>query len=427
MGMFDLLRGKLRKFSKDVEEEVAKELPAEPKAKPAPARPAKPPASAPPEQEFDDDLERELAEIEAEVEAERRGEPAKPVAEPPRKAPAAARAGPVPRLEPPPRGAAPPPPGPAPPKGEAKPPPRAAPSPPTAKPRPAAAPAAPAKRGAGIRPERVEELLWDLELMLLEADIAVPVVEAIKDHLQGSLPSLAIGSTADVQPAVEEALKDALRSVLGGQVMDFDDAVLNAKKPFKIMFVGVNGTGKTTTIARIAHRLKQNGYSSVLAAGDTFRAGAIEQIALHSDRLGLTVVKHSAGADPAAVAHDAIQHALSRRKDVVLIDTAGRMQTNLNLMAEMKKIQRVAQPDLVVFVGDALAGNDAVEQARKFDEAVGIHAAILTKVDTDSKGGAALSIAHAVGKPILFLGVGQDYDDLIPFDPEWVIARIFGE
>ncbi|MCA1813367.1 MAG: signal recognition particle-docking protein FtsY, partial [Halobacteriales archaeon] len=203
--------------------------------------------------------------------------------------------------------------------------------------------------------------------------------------------------------------------------------VLDAKKPVKVMFVGVNGTGKTTTIARLAHRLKQNGYTSVLAAGDTFRAGAIEQISLHSDRLGLTIVKHNAGADPAAVAHDAIQHALSRRKDVVLIDTAGRMQTNLNLMAEMKKIHRVAKPDLVIFVGDALAGNDAVEQAKKFDEAIGIDAAILTKVDTDSKGGAALSIAHAVGKPILFLGVGQDYDDLIPFDPDWVVARIFGE
>jgi fused signal recognition particle receptor len=285
----------------------------------------------------------------------------------------------------------------------------------------------PPGKGVGIRPERVEELLWDLELMLLESDIAVPVVEAIKVHLQKRLPHLRADGPGQIQAAVEAALKEALRDVLSAQMLDFDDYVLNAKKPVKIMFVGVNGTGKTTTIARIAHRLKQNGYSSVLAAGDTFRAGAIEQISLHSDRLGLTVIKHSAGADPAAVAHDAIEHAHSRRKDVVLIDTAGRMQTNLNLMDEMKKIKRVAQPDMIVFIGDALAGNDAVEQARKFDEAVGIHAAILTKVDTDSKGGAALSIAHAVGKPILFLGVGQAYEDLIPFDPDWVVARIFGE
>jgi fused signal recognition particle receptor len=252
-------------------------------------------------------------------------------------------------------------------------------------------------------------------------------VEAIKDRLKDTLPSIRVRNTAEVQPAVEEALKDALRAVLSEQTMDFDEYILDAKKPVKVMFVGVNGTGKTTTIARIAHRLKQNGYSSVLAAGDTFRAGAIEQISIHSDRLGLTVVKHSPGADPAAVAHDAIEHAHSRRKDVVLIDTAGRMQTNTNLMDEMKKIKRVSQPDLIVFIGDALAGNDAVEQAKKFDEAVGIHAAILTKVDTDSKGGAALSIAHAVGKPILFLGVGQAYEDLIPFDPDWVVDRIFGE
>lgn len=290
---------------------------------------------------------------------------------------------------------------------------------PTAKPAPA--------RGAAIRPERVEQLLWDLELLLLEADVAVPVVEAIKARLQASLPRLRAEGPGGVQRAVEDALKDALRAVLAEHRMDFDRFVLEARKPVRIMFVGVNGSGKTTAIARLAHRLKQNGYSSVLAAGDTFRAGAIEQIALHAERLGLTIVKHAAGADPAAVAHDAIEHADSRRKDVVLIDTAGRMQTNLNLMEEMKKIKRVAEPHLIVFVGDALAGNDAIEQARRFDEAVGLHAAILTKVDADAKGGAALSIAHAVGKPILFLGVGQGYEDLIPFEPDWIVGRIFGE
>ncbi|HWH07881.1 MAG TPA: hypothetical protein VNX21_01690, partial [Candidatus Thermoplasmatota archaeon] len=131
------------------------------------------------------------------------------------------------------------------------------------------------------------------------------------------------------------------------------------------------------------------------------------------------------GGDPAAVAYDAVEHAKARKKDVVLLDTAGRMQTNTNLMDEMKKIKRVAKPDLIVFVGDSLAGNDAVEQAQKFNEAVGIDAVILTKVDTDAKGGAALSIAKAVGRPILFLGVGQEYGDIVPYDPQWMVDRIF--
>jgi fused signal recognition particle receptor len=162
-----------------------------------------------------------------------------------------------------------------------------------------------------------------------------------------------------------------------------------------------------------------------MAAGDTFRAGAIAQLEKHADKLGVKLIKHDSGADPAAVAYDAIEHAKGRMKDVVLLDTAGRMQTNSNLMDEMKKIKRVAKPDLVVFVGDALAGNDAVEQAVQFDKAVNIDAVILTKVDTDAKGGAALSIAKAVGKPVLFLGVGQEYGDVVPYDPQWMVDRIF--
>ena len=191
------------------------------------------------------------------------------------------------------------------------------------------------------------------------------------------------------------------------------------------MFVGVNGTGKTTAIAKIASRLKKANISCVLAAGDTFRAGAIEQLTIHSERLGFKIIKHQAGGDPAAVAYDAVEHAKARRKSVVLVDTAGRMQTNINLMDEMKKIKRVAEPDLIIFVGDSLAGNDAVEQAKKFDEAIDIDCAILTKIDVDSKGGAALSIAHAVGKPIIFVSTGQKYDEFEKFDAKWMIDRIF--
>ena len=155
------------------------------------------------------------------------------------------------------------------------------------------------------------------------------------------------------------------------------------------MFVGINGTGKTTSIAKLANRLQKNGRTVVLAASDTFRAGAIEQLTIHSDNLGVKIIKHQSGADPAAVAYDAVEHAKSKHKDVVLVDTAGRMQTNSNLMDEMKKIKRVVKPNLVVFVGDALAGNDAVEQAKAFNDAIGLDAIILTKIDADAKGGAA--------------------------------------
>ena len=195
--------------------------------------------------------------------------------------------------------------------------------------------------------------------------------------------------------------------------------------PLVVAFVGVNGTGKTTAIARLAHWLQAQGRSVVLAAADTFRAGAIEQLEVHANKLGCKFIAHQAGGDPAAVAFDAVAHAKAKHRDVVLIDTAGRMQTNTNLMDEMAKIQRVAKPDLIMFVGDALAGNDAIEQARQFHATVGSDAVILTKLDVDAKGGAALSIASAIGRPIAFVGIGQDYEDLMPFDAAWVVERIF--
>jgi fused signal recognition particle receptor len=189
----------------------------------------------------------------------------------------------------------------------------------------------------------------------------------------------------------------------------------------------VNGTGKTLSIAKIAHMLKKHNKSCVMAAGDTFRAGAIEQLGIHAENVGVKIVKHGPGSDPAAVAYDAIEHAKAKHKDVVLLDTAGRMQTNINLMDEMEKIKRVAKPDLIIFVGDALSGNDAVEQAKRFNETVGIDGVILTKVDTDAKGGSSLSIAYTIGKPLLFIGIGQKYDDQIPFDAQWMVDNLFGK
>lgn len=275
--------------------------------------------------------------------------------------------------------------------------------------------------------DKLEELLQELELGLLEADVALPVIEAIKSSVREQLAATGV-SRKDPGESVKAVLRTAIKKVLESGRLRFDDFVqskLKEKKPLVIMFVGVNGTGKTTAIAKIAHRLQQQKLSSVMAAGDTFRAGAIEQLSIHGDRLGVKVIKHSAGSDPAAVAFDAIEHAKSRNKDVVLLDTAGRMQTNTNLMEEMAKIRRVARPDLVLFVGDSLAGNDAVEQAREFNKVVGIDGAILTKVDADARGGAALSVAYTIGKPLLFVGTGQGYDDQVPFDANWMVDRLF--
>lgn len=281
-----------------------------------------------------------------------------------------------------------------------------------------------------ILPEdQLEDLLWELELGLLESDVAMPVIEAIKSSVREQLTVTGVrrGKAGQI---VEEVLRTAIRQVLEKERVDFDQFIVNKlkeKRPVVIMFVGVNGTGKTTSIAKIAYRLKQNGISSVLAAGDTFRAGAIEQLSLHGENIGVKVVKHGQGSDPAAVAYDAIEHAKSRHKDVVLLDTAGRMQTNKNLMDEMAKIRRVARPDMAIFVGDALAGNDAVEQAKQFNEVVGLDGVILTKVDADAKGGAALSVAFTIGKPLLFIGVGQEYEQQVPFDAKWMVERLFGD
>jgi fused signal recognition particle receptor len=278
-----------------------------------------------------------------------------------------------------------------------------------------------------ISEKRLEEVLFELELDLMESDVAQPVVERIKEYLLEELTGVKVERKTDLDSLIENALRHSIERILLTQTFDFDRFVASTPKPVVIMFVGVNGTGKTTAIGRIAHRLKKQHISCVMAAGDTFRAGAIEQLTKHADNLGLKVIKHKAGADPAAVAFDAIEHARARKKDVVLLDTAGRMQTNINLMDEMKKISRVANPHIKIFVGDALAGNDAIIQAQKFDEAVGVDGVILTKIDADAKGGAALSIAYTIGKPILFIGTGQGYDDLITFDPKWMTDRLFEE
>lgn len=275
-----------------------------------------------------------------------------------------------------------------------------------------------------IDEKKLDELLWDLEMGLLEADVAYSVIDSIKKDVKQEIRRVPFdkGKAGDL---VETVLRNAIGHVLKSNDFDFNKFIEERKKPVVIMFVGVNGTGKTLSIAKIAHQLQKVGRTCVMAAGDTFRAGAIEQLTIHADKLGVKIVKHGPGSDPAAVAYDAIEHAKAKHKDVVLLDTAGRMQTNSNLMDEMAKIKRVAKPDMIIFVGDALSGNDAVEQAKRFNEVVGIDGVILTKVDADAKGGSSLSIAYTIGKPLLFIGVGQGYGDQIPFNPEWMVQHIF--
>jgi fused signal recognition particle receptor len=282
------------------------------------------------------------------------------------------------------------------------------------------------KKLRNISEDKLDDLLWDLEIGLLESDVAYTVIESIKKDIKEEIKDISFDKTK-VSETIENILKNAISHVLKTSELDLIDYIRDSSKPVVIMFVGVNGSGKTLSIAKMATLLKEKGITSVMAAGDTFRAGAIEQLSIHAEKLGVKIVKHGSGADPAAVAYDAIEHAKAKHKDVVLLDTAGRMQTNINLMDEMAKIKRVAKPDLIIFVGDALSGNDAVDQAKRFNEIVGIDGVILTKVDTDAKGGSALSVAYTIGKPLLFIGVGQEYNDQIPFDAQWMINNIFGD
>lgn len=282
-----------------------------------------------------------------------------------------------------------------------------------------------------LSPTDVEDIVWELQVGLLESDVAVPVADHIIERVKAGLTGRKLGLREDPKKLADEVLRQAIQEILTTEQKVDLLKVIEAKRaegePAVIVFVGINGHGKTTTIAKLARYLIGHGYKPVLAAADTFRAAGIEQLEIHAKRVGVGVIKQRRGADAAAVAYDAIAHAKARGLDVVLVDTAGRMQTDLNLMDEMRKIIRVAKPDLTIFVGDALTGNDAVEQARTFDQVVGINGSILCKMDADSRGGAALSITHVTGQPILFLGTGQDYKDLVEFKPEIILNALFGD
>ncbi len=275
----------------------------------------------------------------------------------------------------------------------------------------------------------LDNLLEELEWVLLESDISSDAVSAVIDALRDNLIGARLRKGADLSKVVEATLKRALRQILNAGYWDFDASVESfikeGDKPVIIMLVGVNGTGKTTTAAKIAKRLQNRGLSVIAAAGDTFRAGAIQQLEAHCDNLGIRCISSQRGGDTAAIARDAVESARAKGIDVVLVDTAGRMQNKTNLMNELNKVRKVANPHLTLFVGDSLAGNDAVDQARMFQEIMKFDGAVLTKLDTDAKGGAGLSIAFATGRPIVFAGTGQGYDDLMQFDPDWLLNQLF--
>jgi fused signal recognition particle receptor len=280
-----------------------------------------------------------------------------------------------------------------------------------------------------LKDKDVDEVLFELEVALLESDVATEVIDALKDDLKKQL----VGSTVN-KDKIAETVKQELRKSISSM---FDsagkvDIVSNIQKkkekcePYIISFMGINGTGKTTTIAKVANLLRENKYSVVIAAADTYRAGAIEQISEHGKRLNVKVIAQNYGSDPAAVARDAVLYAKSHKIDCILIDTAGRMQTSKNLMDQISKINKVVNPDLKLFVGDSLAGNDTVSQAREFHNYTKFDGAILTKSDADARGGAAISIVKVTSSPILYLGVGQEYGDLKSFDKDVFLETLFG-
>jgi len=281
-----------------------------------------------------------------------------------------------------------------------------------------------------LKEKDIEEILFQLEINLLESDVATEVIDSIKDSLKEKL----VGTKVE-KKAIESFIKKSLIQYIhetfdsAGSV----DLISNIKgkkesgEPYIIVFVGINGTGKTTTLAKIANMLKNSKFSVVIAAADTYRAGAIEQLREHANRLNLKIIAQNYGSDPAAVAKDAVLYAKSHKIDCVLVDTAGRMQTSANLMEQIEKITKVVQPDFKIFVGDSLAGNDTVNQAREFHNHVTLDGSILTKSDADARGGAALSIVKVTSTPVIYVGNGQEYDDIISFNKNTFLENVFEE
>ncbi len=270
--------------------------------------------------------------------------------------------------------------------------------------------------------EKFEDLFWELELVLLENNVGQEIIDKLKEELREDLTGEKI-SRKNPEEVIKDSLKYSLEKVLDQEEIKIEERI-SKKKPYIISLIGVNGSGKTTSLAKLAYMLKNKGYSVVVAASDTFRAAAIQQLENHTEKIGVKLIKHDYQSDPAAVAYDAYKHAEAQNIDVVLIDTAGRLHSNTNLMQELKKIVKVVKPDLKIFVGESITGNDCVEQAKTYNENVGIDGIILSKADIDEKGGAAISVSYITGKPILYIGTGQEYKDFEEFDKEKILENL---
>lgn len=270
----------------------------------------------------------------------------------------------------------------------------------------------------------LDDLLEEFELELLEADVDISVAEAIKRELKEKLVGAKVKKDA-LHNHINGMMKETLVGMMiNDKSFELLEKIRQSEKPFRIMFLGINGSGKTTTIAKVAKLLMDNNYKVVFAAADTFRAAAIEQIGVHADRLGVKLIKRDYGSDPTSVAYDAGNYAKAHGIDVVLIDTAGRQDTNISLINEMKKMNRVIEPHLKIYIGESVAGNAIIQQISSFGREIGIDAVILTKLDCDPKGGTMLSINRVTGVPIIYVGTGQEYHDLEEFDARAIVERI---
>ncbi len=268
--------------------------------------------------------------------------------------------------------------------------------------------------------------LDELERALLAGDVAVDAAEEIVASVKADLVGESLAITKSPGTVAADAVRESLVEVMAVGQFDIDERLASMDRPGTILFTGVNGVGKTTTIAKVARYLRERDYSVVLANGDTYRAGATEQLAEHAEALGLRVIEHERGGDPAAVIYDAKEYASANDVDFVLADTAGRLHTSDDLMSQLDKIDRVVDPALTLFVDEAVAGQDAIRRAKEFNEAAQIDGIVLTKADADTSGGAAISVAKVTGKPVLFLGTGQGYDDLERFNPDTIAERLLG-
>ncbi len=283
-------------------------------------------------------------------------------------------------------------------------------------------------REVTVKDDDIEPFMEELKIELLQSDVNYEAAEKILDGIRANLVGKPINSK-NISMQITDALTSAVLSILKKKNAIDVVAVARQKKqsnelPFKILFIGPNGAGKTTTMAKMAHLFLKNGFTCVLSASDTFRAAAIEQTTIHAGRLGIGVIKGNYGADPASIAFDAIAHAKAQKIDIVLIDSAGRQETNKSLMEEVKKMVRIAKPDLKIFVGESISGNTLLNQVKEFNAAVGLDGVILTKMDCDAKGGNTLSIISEADVPILYFGLGEGYGDLMPYDPDFIIRSM---